>query len=100
MQTAFKEYKTGNSYYSLFMPNGISTTYWVASRCIYTDSSSCYFDVSFVNSGSVDGYNMYDSYDGTYNYSRALFPVITLSSELIEGDATSGFVVGDGSQSP
>ena len=101
MQTAFKEYKTGSSYYSLFMPSGTSTNYWMASRCVITDSSSCYFYVSGVYSGLVHGYSMYYSGDNPRNYtSRALFPVITLSSELIEGDATSGFVVGDGSQSP
>ena len=93
MQTAFKEYKTGNSYYSLFMPNGISTTYWVASRCIGTHSIICYFYVSFVSSGDVSSRTMYDSSGGPNGNSHALFPVITLSSELIEGNASSGFSI-------
>ena len=93
MQTAFKEYKTGNSYYSLFMPNGTSTNYWLASRCIYTVSSNCYFYVSRVDSGDVRGSNVYDSNDNTGILTRALFPVITLSSELIEGNASSGFSI-------
>ena len=93
MQTAFKEYKTGNSYYSLFMPNGTSTNYWMASRCIRTDSSLCIFYVSNVGSGSVYGNLMYNSGVGASFDSRALFPVITLSSELIEENASSGFSI-------
>ena len=93
MQRAFKEYKTGSSYYNLFMPNRTSTTYWMASRCVYTYSSNCDFYVSRVNSGSVDGHSMSNS-NGYPNYtSRALFPVITPSSELIEGNASSGFSI-------
>ena len=92
MQTAFKEYKTGSSYYSLFMPSGESTTYWMASRCVYTDSGNCVFCVSFLSSGSVIG-GMYFSDGSPNNYSCALFPVITLSSELIEGNASSGFSI-------
>ena len=93
MQTAFKEYKTGNSYYSLFMPNGISTTYWMASRCIHANSSFCFFFVSYVDSGGVGGFGMYYSNGSATSISRALFPVITLSSELIEGNASSGFSI-------
>ena len=93
MQKAFKEYKTGNSYYSLFMPNVTSTNYWLASRCVITYSSSCNFYVSSLNSGGVGGCIMYTSYGLTNNDSRALFPVITLSSELIEGNASSGFSI-------
>ena len=93
MQTAFKEYKTGNSYYSLFMPNGKSTTYWMASRCILGDSSECSFNVRIVHSGAVSGASMSYSVFGTGSDSCALFPVITLSSELIEGNASSGFSI-------
>ena len=100
MQTAFKEYKTGNSYYSLFMPNRTSTNYWLASRCVSAGSSFCNFYVSLVDAGQVSGNYVYDSDGVDVLDSRALLPVIALSSELIEGDATSGFVVGDGSQSP
>ena len=93
MQTAFKEYKTGNSYYSLFMPNGISTTYWMASRCILAGSSGCSFNVRIVHSGAMSGASVSYSVFGTGSDSCALFPVITLSSELIEGNASSGFSI-------
>ena len=93
MQSAFKSANNGVNYYSLFMPNGTSTNYWLASRCISTDSSYCAFYVSLVGSGYVGGSFLYSSYDYPNYPSRALFPVITLSSELIEGNATSGFSI-------
>ena len=97
MSTAFKDYTKQDSsianYYNLIMPKGTGTTYWVASRCVNADSSYCDFNVRHVFSGSVSAYNMYYS-SGSPNYgSIALFPVITLSSSLIEGDASSGFSV-------
>ena len=92
MSTAFQDYKTGANYYNLIMPNGTSTTYWVASRCVHTNSSNCSFNVRHVDSGSVNAANMFSS-NATSNISRALFPVVTLSSELIEGNATSGFSI-------
>ena len=92
MQTAFKDANNGTNYYSLFMPSGTSTTYWMASRCVIPNSSICDFNVSFVYSGYVGSYQCY-SFGDAGNYSCALFPVITLSSELIEGDASSGFSI-------
>ena len=97
MSTAFKDYTKQDSstanYYEIIMPKGTGTTYWVASRCVNADSSYCDFNVRHVFSGSVSAYNMYYS-SGSPNYgSIALFPVITLSSSLIEGDASSGFSV-------
>ena len=97
MSTAFKDYTKQDSsianYYNLIMPKGTGTTYWVASRCVSTDSSYCYFNVRYVNSGNVHAYTMCSSYGSPYDYSLALFPVVTLSSSLIEGDASTGFSV-------
>ena len=93
MQTAFKKYKTGSSYYSLFMPSKTSTYYWVASRCVSTTWNDCYFSVRGVDAGRMRDYDMYGSNGTTYTDSRGLFPVITLSSELIEGNASSGFSI-------
>ena len=97
MSTAFKDYTKQDSsianYYNLIMPKGTGTTYWVASRCVYTNSSGCYFYVRLVYSGYVDASNMYSSFGSTSNLSLALFPVVTLSSSLIEGDASTGFSV-------
>ena len=97
MSTAFEDYTKQDSstanYYNLIMPSGTGTTYWVASRCVDTYSSHCNFYVRLVSSGHVGAYDMYNSNVNTYNDSRALFPVITLNSSLIEGDASTGFSV-------
>ena len=97
MSTAFEDYTKQDSstanYYNLIMPSETGTTYWVASRCVYTNSSICSFLVRRVYSGSVGADSMYDSGDNANSGSRALFPVITLNSSLIEGDASTGFSV-------
>jgi len=93
MKTAFKTANNGKNYYDLLMPNGTRTYYWLASRCVDTDSYSCNFLVRNVYSGVVNVYDMYHSNDHTYNDSRELFPVVTLSSELLSGNATDGFTV-------
>ena len=53
MSTAFKDYTKQDSsianYYNLIMPKGTGTTYWVASRCVATFSSDCYFYVRLVD---------------------------------------------------
>lgn len=99
MSTAFENYTKQDgstvNYYNLIMPSGTSTTYWVASRCVTTDSDICIFVVHVVHSGRVSGYAMYFSFyaDGADLDALALFPVVTLSSNLISGDATTGFSV-------
>lgn len=93
MQTAFKTANNGKNYYDLLMPKGTSTYYWLASRCVYANSGSCNFVVRGVYSGGVYAYDMYYSYDDTNFDSRELFPVVTLSSELLSGNATDGFTV-------
>ena len=93
MQTAFKTATNGTNYYNLIMPKGSSTTYWLASRCVSTGSSYCNFGMRIVGSGDVYAYSMYSSSDITGGSSLALFPAVSLSSELINGDATTGFSV-------
>ena len=93
MQTAFKTANNGKNYYDLLMPKGTSTYYWLASRCVYANSGRCNFVVRGVYSGGVYAYDMYYSYDDTNFDSRELFPVVTLSSELLSGNATDGFTV-------
>lgn len=93
MQTAFKDANNGVNYYSLFMPYGTITTYWLASRCVSARSINCYFYVGYVLYGRVQGLDVYHSDDTTVSTGRALFPVITLSSELIEGNESSGFSI-------
>ena len=93
MKTAFKTANNGKNYYDLLMPNGTSTYYWLASRCVNTYSDGCGFYVRIVGSGRVGACSMYGS-NGSASYgSRELFPVVTLSSELLSGNATDGFTV-------
>lgn len=82
MSTAFKDYKTGANYYNLIIPKGAITTYWMASRCVDSFSDHCYFDVLSIDGGGMRVASVYSSYDGINNSSRALFPIVTLSSEL------------------
>ena len=91
MQTAFRTAEGGENYYNLLI--NTSKNYWLASRCVDTDSSYCYFNMRRVNSGGIHAYNMYYSNGGTGDYSLALFPVVSLSSSLLSGNATSGYTV-------
>ena len=91
MQTAFRTVEGGTNYYDLLIKT--SKDYWLASRCVNAASSNCGFNVSFVDSGYVYARYMCNSLGDASNYSRALFPVITLNSSLIEGDASTGFSV-------
>ena len=68
-------------------------TYWVASRCVYTYSSDCAFYVRNVNSGTLSGYRMFRSNGNTISGSHSLFPVVSLSSELISKNDQGQFVV-------
>ena len=94
MQSAFETAPNGISYYSLLMPDDTDTYYWVASRCVYTYSDYCNFNVSYVNGGGMYADIMFysDGRGGDNDY-YGLFPVVSLSSELISGDASSGFSV-------
>ena len=93
MQTAFETANSGVNYYDLLMPDGNNTYYWVASRCVGTNSSICNFRVRRVVSGSMNAYFMFVSNEDCNNDFYGLFPVVSLSSELIEGNATDGFAV-------
>lgn len=93
MQTAFKTANNGKNYYDLLIPQGPNTIYWLASRCVNTSSNYCDFRIRCVYSGDIGSYNMYSSNDAIYCYAYALFPVVSLSSELIEGNKENGFKV-------
>ena len=94
MQKELKE-ENGINYIGLIMPRGSGTTYWLASRCIGPNGSSfsCTFYVRSVRSNGVSASTMYYSHNSTYNNSLALFPVVSLSSELLVSDGADGFTV-------
>lgn len=93
MQTAFKSTGTETSYYELFMPKGNQTYYWLASRGVGARSGDCNFGVRDVYGGDVSADDLFNSNDNPYDEPFELFPVVSLSSELLEGDASTGFSV-------
>ena len=93
MQTAFETANSGVNYYDLLMPDGNNTYYWVASRCVDAYSSGCEFFVRNVYSGFMYAFFMFNSSESNGDDYCGLFPVVSLSSELIEGNATDGFAV-------
>ena len=93
MQTAFETANSGVNYYDLLMPDGNNTYYWVASRYVNTNSSICDFCVSCVDGGDMRAGYLFNSGGNGNNGYYGLFPVVSLSSELIEGNATDGFAV-------
>ena len=91
MQTAFGTAEGRTNYYNLLI--NTNRNYWLASRCVNTYPSDCDFYMRDVYNGGVNACDMYDSSNNTDNYSLALFPVVSLNSSLLSGNATSGFVV-------
>ena len=91
MQTAFRTVEGGANYYNLLI--NTSRNYWLASRCVDTYLSYCYFYMRSVSSGGVNACYMCSSGNGTGGNSLALFPVVSLSSSLLSGNATSGYTV-------
>ena len=80
-------------YSNILITNGSSTTYWVASRCVHLYSSGCNFDVRNVDSGYFIAHCMFDSGTGVSGSSRAVFPVVSLSSQLLEKAADGTYNV-------
>ena len=85
------------SYSSLILPNDGSTNYWVASRCIDTKNeenvNNCLFYVRIVSNGGLSAYFLFESNGGEGLRSRSLFPVVSLSSELIKKDESGKYYV-------
>ena len=80
-------------YSNILITNGSSTNYWVASRCVGLGSSICYFSVRNVNSGYFSANDMFYSGAGVTGDSRAVFPVVSLSSQLLEKAADGTYNV-------
>ena len=80
-------------YSNILIPNGGFTTYWVASRCVDLYSSDCGFYVRSVYSGCFIAGYVFDSSTGVGSGSRAVFPVVSLSSQLLEKAADGTYNV-------
>ena len=92
-KTKFKNYAEGKTYENIVLPNGADTNYWVASRCVDQTTDICGFFVRDVSSGYLSANWMYGSDNSMYSHAMALFPVVSLSSELISEDGAGNFVV-------
>ena len=97
MQTAFLEYtkkdNTKVKYYDLIIPQGTSTTYWMASRCVFALYGDCIFSMRAVEFSRVYAYGMCIAGTSTNNDSLALFPVVTLGSKLVKSGIDGTFAV-------
>ena len=80
-------------YSNILLPKGSSTTYWVASRCVLLSSSNCIFSVRHVYSGFLGASSLFYSGAGVNSISRAVFPVVSLSSQLLEKAADGTYNV-------
>lgn len=68
----------GSAYSGIILPNGVSTNYWVASRCIDVGDSSCSFGVRYVNSGCLASNNVFNSNGDEFAYDGTLFPIVSI----------------------
>ena len=71
---------------SSILANG--TPFWVAARCVDTDSDYAGFGLRFAGTYTY-GYDMFYSNGNTYGYDFALRPVVSLPSSLLTGEQTN-----------
>ncbi len=66
-----------------------STYFWVASRCVFTDSGTASFGLRYASTNTY-GYDVFDSNGITGNGGNRLRPVVSLPSSLLTGEQTNG----------
>ena len=59
-----------------------STAYWVAARCVFTDSNDAYFGLRYADTGT-DGAYMFHACDSSDGSNYRLRPVVSLSSSIL-----------------
>ena len=72
---------------SSILANG--TPFWVAARCVGTDSDIADFGLRYADTNAY-GCGMFFSYGDTYGNNYALRPVVSLPSSLLTGEQTNG----------
>lgn len=95
MQSAFQGdgTSTSNVNYNLIMPNGTSTTYWVATRCINTYGNNYSFLIRDINSGVIYSHPMFRGEGTLVVKSLAFRPIISLNYWILKGSHTEGWRV-------
>ena len=81
--------KLDSAKYEVLLPNTSSTSYWVASRCVYLYSGVCSFRVHYVNSGCLAAYGVFNAYGNLNENSRALFPVVSARLDTMQHNGTN-----------
>ena len=66
-----------------------STYFWVAARCVRTDSDYAYFGLRCAST-NTSGNVMFRSNGNAYYYNDRLRPVVSLPSSLLTGEQTNG----------
>ena len=65
--------------------------FWLASRCVLLNSSSCYFCVRYAGSSSVYGIYLFYSLGNANTDGNGVVPVVSLESDIsVDGKDTSG----------
>ena len=72
----------GTEYADILAPYS-NAFYWISSRCILVNSSSCIFRMFFIENSCLENYNLFESGGNSYINQYALLPVISLDSKLI-----------------
>lgn len=84
----------GSTHTEILLPSGTGTVdYWVAARYVVLAKSVAHFGVHMIKSGGLSGDGVFESMGYTNQYSKALFPIVSLRADLIIEDATNGFCV-------
>ena len=93
MKTAFENSSSGINYYDLLMPDNTNTYYWIASRCMHVGTNDCDFAVRAIDAGRMTAAGLFDSRNVNSNGYSGLFPLVSLSAELLTENSESGFLV-------
>jgi len=82
-----QSYFLNSTIYNMIFKNSTSTgsnksSYWLASRCVYLNSSRCNFSVRYVDSGIVDDNYVYRSNGDMFSPANRVVPVVSLKSNI------------------
>ena len=81
------------SYSSIVLPNGNTTKYWVASRCVTLYSSDCGFHIRSIYNGYLGAADMIYSGSNVDGSGKAIEPVVSLNVQLLEKNANKTYNV-------
>ena len=80
-------------YSEILMPNGNTTNYWIASRCIGYGDDGVHYDLRRMNNGFLRAFRLYTSSDVSRKDEHEIFPVITINKDLLKKIAANTYEV-------